>query len=191
MGGGWDMPESNPVPEPRKKHHRINYALAATLVASGVTLEEAAKQTGAKNANTLGAGLRRKGVTATACRNMEPVGERSTNVTLRLASQAKDVLREQFASLLGKHVGQLDAIPAKANLKHLRQVANVAEPLARTAKIVCGWGDDGPAKAVDLSVMVAVRVDQAPQVGSEPAQDIQAVVVEAPSSEHNPNTAPK
>ena len=61
-----------------------------------------------------------------------------------------------------QHVGQLDAIPAKANLKHLRQVANVAEPLARTAKIVCGWADDGPTKAVDLSVMVAVRVD-APQ----------------------------
>lgn len=99
-------------------------------------------------------------------------------MTLTVATKAADALREQFGSILAKHVTQLGVIPAKANLKHLRQVANVAEPLARTAKIVCGWDDSATAKAVDLSVMVAVRVDQAPQpvascgAESEPVIDV-------------------
>lgn len=141
----------------------INYALAATLLSQHVTLDEAAKQVGAKDGNTLRVGLARRGVTATLARRSEDQKERAVTVANKAVADASEALRRDFTDILAKHVGALNKVPGKSNLKHLRQVANVAEPLARTAKIVYGWDDSASAKAVDLSVMVAVRVDQAPQ----------------------------
>lgn len=157
----------------------INYALAATLIATGVTLEDAAKQVGAKTADVLRVGLARKGVTAKRARALEPVGERRTSVALSIVSEASAALRAQFSDILSNHASKLAEVPAKANLKHLRQVGDALEPLARTAKIVHDWGSEQP----NALVMVGMFSDQKPQETIEPAKDIQAVVVEETPSE--------
>ena len=122
---------------------RINYALAAAMIASGATLEETAPKVGAKNAHVLRVGLSRKDVSR---RNIErlPVtlkhhGRLVDSVAAQAVEKASERLRETFGDLLARHVGALAKVPVKSNLKHLARVGQVMEPLARTAKIVHGW----------------------------------------------------
>lgn len=153
----------------------INYALAATLVAQGVTLEEAALQSGAKNANSLRCGLARKGVTALQVRRSDHATERALSVATKVVSQASEVLRSDLASLLQKHVGALSTIPAKPNLKHIKAIGDAIEPLTRSAKIVHDWGSEQP-NALILSGRFNAPT---PQEQIAPVIDIQQVVDDA------------
>ena len=132
----------------------VNYALAATLIASGMTYDDAAMECGAKNGQGLRVGLFRKGVTrkqALAPRDHLPVNR---SVTLRVATEASEVLKRSMAEILQNHTGALAAVKAKSNLKHITQVGNALEPLVRSAKVVHGWGDSDKA---GLVVIGAVR----------------------------------
>lgn len=80
---------------------RINYALAATLLHQGVTLDKIALQVGAANAESLRCGLSRKGVTLKSIRNAPVADERVTSVTARIASQAAESLRDSLGNQLG------------------------------------------------------------------------------------------
>ncbi len=148
----------------------INYALAATLVTQGVTLAEAAKQSGAKNANVLGVGLRRKGVTVTVARGREPIAEASKSITLRLATEAGRILKQDMGELIQTHVGQLKNVEAKPDLAHITKVGMALEPLVRSAKIVHDWGNEQSLGIVALGIVE--HLDQA-----QDAMEVQSSVV--------------
>ena len=143
--------------------HRVNYALAATLLASGVTLAEAAKQTGAKNANVLAVGLRRHGVTATKARSLPLVGEKIDNAAIRVANQASEIMRERLGSVTLEHINNLSQIPAKPNLKHLQAVGNVLERFVGAASKLEGWDtqDQGHSTNVLFVPVLATPTPQA------------------------------
>lgn len=120
----------------------INYALAGTLIAAGLTCEEAAKQCGAKNGNSLRRVLHRKGVTARQARTVTGEQIVTKSMTFRLATEASKVLKESFSTVLQRHTDALSQIPAQPNLKHIQSVGAALEPLVRSAKVVHGWGDE-------------------------------------------------
>ena len=161
----------------------VNYALAATLIAQGVTLGEIAEQVGAKDANSLRVGLARKGVTVNKCKVLPGATDRSTPVTLRLASQASDILRNRLSTHLDRHMEAMGKVPARADLKHLKQVCEVLEPLARTAKIVHDWGNETKLGLVALGVVEQIdQAQDALEVESSVCHTPIASVPEPPSS---------
>jgi hypothetical protein len=128
----------------------VNYALAATLMASGVPLGEAALECGAKNADSLRVGLARRGVTITGIRHAEGNIARLTTVARKVVSEQSRALKEDMASILAEHVSKLKEVKPRANLKHIRQLGEAIEPLVRSAKIVHNWGDETVA-GLDMS----------------------------------------
>jgi hypothetical protein len=96
----------------RKKSLRVNYALAATLLASGMTYEEIAPKVGSASGESLRAGLSRKGVTLKHVRNLPIRDERVTSVTARVAAVAADVLRDRLNGQIHSQIGLLEAEPA-------------------------------------------------------------------------------
>jgi len=128
---------------PRSK---INYALAATLLSANATLAEVAPHVGAKNADVLRVGLARQGVTVKLIRSQPIHPERIESEAAKVASQASRILREKMSAEISESVDVLGKIPKAQTLKHLKERVSVIEPLARTAKTVFGWGDDGESK---------------------------------------------
>jgi hypothetical protein len=150
--------------KPNKKH-RINYALAATMIAGGVTLPEAAKRLGAASATSLRVGLARKGVTITGIRKESGNVDRIQAVAVKCVSQASEALKAQFSDILAKHGEALSKVPAKRNLTHIRKVGEAFEPLARIGKIVHDWGSS---QSIGLiSIGAASQVEQAEQPAIE------------------------
>lgn len=138
---GQDMVLDAKAP-PESRKHRINTVLAATLVAGGLSWEEAAQQCGAKNGETLRVMCYKKGVTARQARSVTAEHIVSKSVTLRLANEAGKLLKDSMAGILQSHTDALSKIPAKPNLKHIQSVGAALEPLVRSAKVVHGWGDE-------------------------------------------------
>lgn len=149
-------------PASKQRRKRVNYVLAATLVAQGITLADAAKETGAKNANVLAVGLRRKGVTATIARAIEPTPNHIKTITAKVANQASELLRTRFSRTLDKHAEALEQVETKPDLDHIQRVGQALEPLARTAKIVHDWGNETKLGLVALGVVE--QLDQAQDV---------------------------
>lgn len=159
----------------------INYALAATLLSTNATLSEIAPQVGAKSADSLRVGLAKRGVTARQARSLDFHPDRIQTAAIRVASQASEALRNQFANILANHANKLAEIPARANLKHLARVGSAMEPLARTAKLVHDWGSEQPNALVVAGLFSEPRAQEA----LPPAQDIQAVVCDAPNPDRD------
>lgn len=155
----------------------INYALAATLLTTNATLAEIAPQVGAKSANSLRVGLAKRGVTAKQARSLDFHPDRIHSAAIRVASQASEALRSQFSSELANAAKNLSAIPLSKSLKHLKQRAEVLEPLARTAKIVHDWGSEQSNALVFSGQYSPVP----PQEHLQPTTDIQAIAY----PEHN------
>lgn len=131
-------------PIQKKPKVRVNYALAATLLTQGHKMDDIAPRVGAKNANVLRVLLHRKGVTERLCRTVtDAKGLTVTHpsLTLRIANQASDILREKFSNELSTSADILASIPKSKSLKHLKQRGEVLEPLVRSAKIVHNWSD--------------------------------------------------
>lgn len=154
---------------------RIDYTLAVTLLAAGHTFDEAAEQCGAKNGATLKRGCIRKGITK------EGIRRRVTRqVTMQVTTAQSEMLRSGFADILQKGVDALGEMPVRRNLKHIKQFADAVEPLARTAKVVHGWGDaptvsivsteadpqDNPDLRLDTQPVVPVEDSSPPQVAN-------------------------
>jgi hypothetical protein len=94
--------------------------------------------------------------------------ERITNVTLRVANDAGERLRGKFADILDREVTKIHKSPTRANLRSAANVGAVVEPLARTAKIVHGWGDGSGSGLVVFGAM-----DKAdPEVNTHPVIDV-------------------
>lgn len=157
--------------EQTRKKPRINYALAATLIATGISMADAAKQVGAKNANSLAVGLNRKGVNAKLARSHHVTEGQTRTLTLRVANAAGEALREQFADILTKHGAALAKVPAKRNLAHIRKVGDAFEPLARVAKIVHDWGNTQTVGLVALRSVNQVEQAEQPAIECKTTQE--------------------
>jgi hypothetical protein len=131
----------------------INYALAATLLTTGATYEEIAPKVGAKNGESLRVGLGKRLVTKTGVKTLSLPNCRTTHVAIQVASEASQILKEQMSGLLEQHTGALAQVKVKADLKHITRVGQALEPLARTAKIVHGWGDESVSGLISIGVV--------------------------------------
>lgn len=100
----------------RIQDRRINYALAATLIAQGEDVGSVAAKCGAKNAHTLRVGLNKRGVKVKEARALPMTPARNQTTVARLATQAVDIIRdrlneeliEQVDSLAGRKVNYAD-----------------------------------------------------------------------------------
>jgi hypothetical protein len=122
---------------------RINYALAATLLAAGVTLADAAKQVGAASGDVLRVGLKRRGVSAKQARSVPKQGERIISETLKIATDAAGLLRDKLGEHLGQAVEALADKPIRySDLPNEKQGhAAVLKTLAETHRTLYGGAE--------------------------------------------------
>lgn len=120
---------------------RINYAMAAVLVAKGETLEAAAKACGAKNAKVLQVGLKRRGVSATAARNIIPKNEAISSPAVRIAAAVSEVLRDKAAARLEMQLDSLAAQPVGELASKGQGEASVLKTIAETHRTLFGGSD--------------------------------------------------
>lgn len=154
------------------RRNRINYALAGTLLANGLTWEEIAKQVGAGSAESLRVGCARKGVTKPMVRNLEPKGEARVTVTARLATEADAILRERANGLLGAQLGKLASKPVGKLHSKGQGDAAVLKTLAETWRTLNGNPD-----SISIQFGVGARPDDLiatpqPVVSCGPTVDI-------------------
>lgn len=161
----------------------INYALAATLLAQGMELEEVAPQVGAKTPESLRVGLNRKGVTVTAAKVLQSVTGGRCSVTMKIASQASEILRRDAGELLQTHVSKLKEVPARANLKHIQAVGAALEPLIRSAKIVHDWGNQ---EAVGMVMTGLLDEQKAIDVAADSTPTADSLLIGEPSNSTEP-----
>jgi hypothetical protein len=149
---------------------KIDYDKAAALLqTTGATLAEVALQTGAKNANSLRVGLARRGVTATFSRMLRDSPNGNGDAALPSVADSGEKLRRKLAADLIRTVDALERIQPGATLEALRERLQVMEPLARSAKIVHGWGDgDGDGGPVDSRFLAAIVINPPPDATSAP-----------------------
>jgi len=122
---------------------KANYTLAATLVAGGLSYDEAAaKAGGGISGQSLRRGLARKGVTLRQVRTVQGQQLVTKSMTMQLATQASEIIKQDFAELLQGHVSKLKEVKPSSNLRKAKEFADVLEPFARTAAKVHGWGDE-------------------------------------------------
>lgn len=132
---------------------RINYALAATLIASGLSYDEAAPQVGSKNGNSLRVGLNRRGVTLRTATNVlqgvTPAQLSSSPVLLRVANAAHQVLSRRSESTRSKHADVAfkvaETIANREVPKHadkLQQYVETWNGAVKGAASVFGWDSD-------------------------------------------------
>jgi hypothetical protein len=171
-------------PQVKPKRGRIDYALARTLIAQHVTLAEAAKQAGAKDAHSLRVGLAQQGITATQLRNTKPQLAKAFTVAKQAVTAASEELKEDFAEVLAQHTAMLKKIKPRMSLKHISRVGQAMEPFARIAKIVHGWGDE--TKTGIVSVGIVQHLLERPDCGIQaPASG----VLDKPSTDQTPQVA--
>ncbi len=139
---------------------KINYALAASLAASGLTMAEIAPRVGAKNGNTLRVGLSKRGVTTTVVRQLPIYGSpRSTNAAANVASQVLQILseksRKRMAEAVSSGIELCASVPmvdigTDSALKH----AQTLKSLAETGKIAfADWNEQPNTSLVQVNIL--------------------------------------
>lgn len=125
------------------KTKRINYTLAATLITAGMSYEDAARQTGAANGESLRRGLHRKGVTKRQATSITIQGDRIATVTRQVATEASEIIRNQLGDKLGQAVTALGG--KRVSYKDLANQgqghAAVLKTLAETHKTLYGGAE--------------------------------------------------
>ena len=165
---------------------KINYALAATLLASGMPMSEIAPQVGAKNANVLKVGLCKKGVNARLAQSPPQANRVSMSLVQKVANQASEILKRDMGDVLASHTSALKQVPSKVDLEHIQKVGNALEPLARAAKLVYSWGDEQIQGIVSLGVVE--QIDQAQDALEVESSVSQATITSVPEQAQEPVT---
>jgi len=180
------------------RQKRINYALAATLLMSGMTLEQAAVEVGAKNSEVLRVGLAKRGVTCGKARALQqataamagPTPGMVATVTARLATHASTIvneasrkLRQSLATATEQSAAVLEAKPPK-NVKEVIQRAGTLKSLVESGDKLHGWSAQASAPQWNVTVLdrgevarPACGVDAT--TGSMPAQVAESVTPQA------------
>jgi hypothetical protein len=169
---------------------RINYALAATMLAAGATLADAAAKCGAKNGNVLRVGLCRKGVykdTATKLATSYELAATGVTPSHKLAAQdALKILAEQARQTLAETVSsrlqtvkeaRFNKVGKDVALKH----AQTLKSLAESGKIAFpSWNEPTNTSLVQINILNQLNENP-------PAEIIEAeIVTEKHNSGENP-----
>lgn len=172
---------------------KVNTVLGATLVASGLSYNEAAAdpRVGAKNGQTLRVMLHRKGVTQRNAQKQMISGLVNASVTLQIASQAGQIVRDKYASVLDQAASKFQAVVVSPDLAELKALGEAMEPHVRMAKIVHGWTDDdqaGVVTGVTDAYNETIDVDAQPQpVVESTSEPKQLTTQDSPSSSPTPS----
>lgn len=151
-----------PLQRSRKKA-RINYALAGTLLASGMSYDDIAAKCGAKTGESLRTGLSRKGVTKRSVTTLPIPDERMQSATMRSALAGAEIIRERLNGRLAEAVSALGtkSVTYRDLANQGQGHAAVLKTLAETHKALNG--------AAETQVLV-FGVDQIAERRLEPAQ---------------------
>lgn len=159
-------PESSP--KQKQKRKRVNYALAATLLATGTTLnDELALRVGAKNANVLRVGLTKRGVTRKYANSLPMNANLAKSHAAQVATNAVEILREKLNGELMDQVNALTSKPVsyKSLASRGQGRAATAKTIADTYRALNGSNDQ-------LTVVFgAGRLDESPVIDVTPEKD--------------------
>jgi hypothetical protein len=99
-------------------------------------------------------------------------GERVVSFCPVPESSASQRTRTKLGNALEKVAAKLEEYNPKASLRDIRKVGKALEPLVRSAKIIHGWGNEGPTGLV-MAGMLAEDPEpvQAIDIDSEPVND--------------------
>lgn len=160
-----------------RKCQRVNYALAATMLAGGMSFDEIAPKVGAKNGAVVKAGLSRKGVTkrqAMALPEERLTMEGSRSLTLSIAHRASDYLREQsektrvaLAECAGKLAEKVGERQIPRSLEGQNLHADTFSKVVKASSQVFGW-DEQKALACVIAGQLSGAFDQVIDVESSP-----------------------
>lgn len=126
---------------PKKKQGRINYALAATLLASGVNVEDIPPRVGAKNWNVLRVGLAKRGVTASATRALPPSQIVVQAEAVKVATDTIEAIRIKAGKRLEMQLDSLAAQPVGELASKGQGEASVLKTIAETHRTLFGGSD--------------------------------------------------
>jgi hypothetical protein len=173
--------ESEQVIDPvkPKRKTRINYALAGTLLTTGLSYDEIAPQVGAKNGQSVRIGLFKKGVTLRKVQQLPTPNEGSMPVLLRVATQAGQIVRDRLSKDLEQTTNELLSTKQRKGLKALKERVEVLEPLTRTASKLYGW--EGTSSDTPVA-MLFMDQDQSIEVQSSVSSPDSSVVSDSPDT---------
>lgn len=163
----------------KKKKQRINYALAATLLATGCEPEAIAGQVGAKNWNSVRVGLAKRGVTQNATKALPPSEIVVQRAAVNIATSAVEEIRERLTKELMHQVGALESKPvsyAKLASKGQGRAA-VVKTIAESFKSLHG--------GAEMNVLVFGVDSMNDRPGSQPTIELEPT----PQRKQNENTA--
>lgn len=136
---------------------RIDWKLAAQLRASGLTYNDVADRVGARGGETIRAGLARRGVSVGI---RTALLSRGDNMAKEALAKHSEETRAALSTSVLEHSQALAKVKAKPNLKHIKALGQAIEPLARSAKIIHGWGDAQKQSLVNIQVMTDTKMDE-------------------------------
>ncbi len=170
--------------EPRK----VDWKLAAQLRAKGCTFNKVAELTGASSGESIRQGLNRRGVGVAIRTRVELEATEHAEESIQKASEAT---KSHLSRAVLEQSESLSKIKISRNLRSIKAFGTAIEPLARTAKIVYGWGEQSGKTAVNVNVLGSVSFDDLPMAGSVSAPTTDSVripdaVVETPQEPAKP-----
>lgn len=147
-------------PALRKPRKRINYALGASLIASGMSYDQAAPKCGAKTGHSLQVGLHERGLTQTTLR--QPMAEVASGS--RALMRISNLVRSNLGDALLSQSAAAPLLPATPVAKVLRANGDAIAAIAGPAAKVFGWD------TATANVLVQVRA-----VDTDPILDVDCV----------------
>jgi hypothetical protein len=165
------LPVEKTARNKRVHNARVDYALAATMLAAGMNYGEIAAKFGVTRAS-LRVGLSRKGVSRGLIEHRAMIAERAGEVATKVLASASERLRGMLSNELERTTGTLAKIKPKECLGDIEARSKVAESIARTAKIVHDWGADS------LTGLVVIGQTRSADAEERPAIDVQVEQVE-------------
>ena len=147
--------------------------LVKALFVQGFTPTQIARKTGL-NADTVSTWSKRGNWTALRSKTCESLSQPLERLAALTIAERSARVRSELADELGESVGALRQTPAKPELQHLNQRAEVAGKLASSASKVFGWEGDGETPLVIVGEMcraVELQAEVTTQpVGDQPKQ---------------------
>lgn len=163
--------ETTVAPPPVKHRKRINYALAGTLLHSGLTMDEIALRVGAANGNTLRSSLSRKGVTKSGAKLIVDVNADKKSVdtlTARVSRDAAEIIRDSIGERLLGQIGKLSKRKVGKLANQGQGEAAVLKTLAETHRTLYGGAE------MNVVVFGAASLERGPAQDQPPAIDIES-----------------
>ena len=96
-----------PRPPGKPRRHRVNLALAGVLLTQGMSYDEVAPRVGAATGNSLRVNLGKKGLNLDKMRNPDPAASAQAVATIKLVSEASEIVKERLHGRLGAQIEQL------------------------------------------------------------------------------------